>query len=106
MVFAFEIPRRAVSNTKLCEFGVVGTTHMTPTISINAAAIAASNRISSARTRSNHVCEAMELLLQRLFDFRPGIAKSDSAIENEGVRFRIQIHAKVSLPLELESVER
>src|SRR5262245_39622059 len=56
---ASDMSRRVLSNVKLLEFGVVGTTHMTPIISIRVAAMAASSRISKARTRLNHESEAM-----------------------------------------------
>src|SRR5215510_10346357 len=103
---ALEILLRAVSKVKLLEFGVVGTTHMTPMTSSNVAAIAAISRTSNARIRANGVSEPMALLFQRLFDFRPSIFKRHGAIKNEGIWFRIGIQAKVSEPFELKAVQR
>src|SRR5262249_62228491 len=92
---ALEMPLRLVSKVKLFEFGVVGTTHITPMTSSNVAAIAASSRTSNARMRANGVSEAMAVLFQRLFDFRPSIFKRPGAIKNEGIWFRIGIQTKV-----------
>src|SRR5262245_60143219 len=101
-----EIVLRAVSKVKLLEFGVVGTTHMTPMTSNKVAAIAATSRTSNARMRANGVPKAMALLFQRLFDFRPSIFKRHGAIKNEGIWFRIGIQTKVSHPFELKAVQR
>jgi hypothetical protein len=103
---ALEIVLRVVSKVKLFEFGVVGTTHITPITSSKVAAIAANSRTSNARIRANGVSEAIALLFQRLFDFGPSIFKRDGAIKNEGIWFRIEIQAKVSQPFKLKAVQR
>src|SRR5262247_2057052 len=103
---ALEILLRAVSKVKLLEFGVVGTTHITPMTSSKVAAMAAISRTSNARMCANGVSEAMALLFQRLFNFRPRIFKRDGTIKNEGFWFRIEIQAKVSQPFKLKPVQR
>src|SRR5688572_16754833 len=56
---ALEASRRAVSNVKLLEVGVVGTTHITPPTSNTVAMMAAQTRMSSLTKRSNQDSPAM-----------------------------------------------
>src|SRR5205807_6669799 len=48
-------------------------------------------------------CALLLALLLPFFDLRPGVAKSDGAIEDQSPRFGILVHAEVTEPLKLEA---